>query len=107
RFRLIDIMRSERGRRFLRGVFKRKHLEPASDGGNIDVAALLFSVLLLFLQTRSRINRQSGVSRVGIIVDVNSADGSLDIDFLVLSILAVLNIYTATDKREQRQQAGC
>src|SRR6266550_2877878 len=106
-FHLIVIIGNELCRRILRDVFNRNDLQPESAAGNIDVGALLFSVLLLFLETRSGINRQSGVSRVGIIVDVNSADGSLDIDFLVLSILAVLNIYTATDKREQRQQAGC
>src|SRR5207245_9602665 len=104
---LTKIICNEICRRILRDVYNRNDLQPESAAANFDVGALLFSVLLLFRETLSGINRQSGVSRVGIIVDVNSADGSLDIDFLVLSILALLNIYTATDKREQRQQAGC
>src|SRR6266496_987935 len=59
-FHLIVIIGNELCRRILRDVFNRNDLQPESAAGNIDVGALLFSVLLLFLETRSGLNGHSG-----------------------------------------------
>src|SRR5439155_10807252 len=93
-------------------VFEGHHSEPEQAAGDVDagivVAVVVTFVLVLvfvpFLEPRARINGKASVADVGGLADVYSANRSLNIDLLALTLAVFPYVDVATGQNSQRDK---
>src|SRR5271170_6932535 len=97
---LILVERQHFLRGILRLVLKGNDFHSEKAARNVDVGTLAVAVLFLLFEARARIHRQPGVADIGVLVDMDAADRSLDVHFVLASVLAVVYVDFAGQQRE-------
>src|SRR5580704_13585351 len=90
--------------RIVRFIFDSHNFQRKAKAGNIDIGALFVAFSFFQFRTGAGINRKAGVSHIGIVVDMDPAERRTDVHFLVLAVVTLFHVDTASRQKYQHKQ---